>query len=77
MTDRTTIQIKSAQKEQLDELKRVDGEAYHSVLAMLIANYNNQDSETIDDYSQDIERIINRIDDLENSIPRKTAEELR
>jgi len=51
MTDRTTIQIKSAQKEQLDELKRVDGEAYHSVLAMLIANYNNQDSETIDDYS--------------------------
>jgi len=39
--DRTTIQLQEATKDDLDTLKRVDGESYDSIVKMLIANYNN------------------------------------
>jgi len=101
--DRTTIEISQQQKGRLDDLKRVDGESYKSVLQMLIAHYNNsQDATESNNESDDgnvdeivtalkdeismaneprvevdTEQIIKRIEDLENELPRKVAEELR
>ena len=40
---KTTIQLDESTKDRLEELKRVDGESYESVLLMLIAHYNNTD----------------------------------
>jgi len=57
---KTTIQLDESTKDRLDELKRVDGESFDSVVKMLIANYNNsQDSnESLDE--SDVKAIIDR-----------------
>jgi len=43
--DRTTIQLNKSTKDDLEEIKRVNGESFDSVVKLLIANYNKpQDS---------------------------------
>lgn len=70
--DRTTIEINQQQKAQLDDLKRVDGESYKSVLQLLIAHYNNSQDTTEDNSESkggdvrtlsddDIQEIINAV----------------
>jgi hypothetical protein len=68
MTDRTTIQIDTEQKEQLDEIKRIDGESYKSVIGLLIANYNNQQDATTNQAMAEIgaEEIAEQLRELES-----------
>ena len=61
---KTSIQLTTETKDDLDDLKRVDGESYQSVVRMLIANYNNSQSNKALDES-DVETIVDRkIDQL-------------
>lgn len=39
---KTTIQLTDETKSDLEDLKRVDGESFDSVVKLLIANYNNE-----------------------------------
>lgn len=39
---RTTIQLDESTKAQLEQLKRVDGESYDSIVQLLIANYDGE-----------------------------------
>lgn len=45
MTDTTTIEITTEQKQALDDLKAHDSEAYKSVIGKLIAGYSTTKSE--------------------------------
>jgi myosin-crossreactive antigen len=49
MNNRTTIQLTETTKDDLEALKRADGESYESVVRMLIAHYNNSQSDTVDE----------------------------
>ena len=64
----TTIQIDVSTKSDLEQLKRVDGESYDSVVKMLIANYNEpQENAGLDE--SDVEAIVNRkIDELKREL---------
>jgi hypothetical protein len=65
--DKTTIQLKKETKETLDKLKRADGESYDSVVKLLIANYDESQSERLDE--SDVETIVDRkIDQLKREL---------
>lgn len=67
MTERTTIQIDTEQKEQLDEIKRIDGESYKSVVGLLIAHYNNEQDATTNQETEaiDTEKIKDAVDSMQ------------
>jgi len=69
MTDTTTIQVRKDQAEQLQEIARENGN-YKTVIDRLLESWEQSDS-------SDSDAIIKRIDDLENQLPRKVAEELQ
>jgi len=56
---RTTIQLQESTKSDLEDLKRVDGESYDSVVKLLIANYNNPQDEQLTE--SDVEAIAERV----------------
>jgi len=65
--DKTTIQLKKETKKRLDKLKRADGESYDSVVKLLIANYDESQSERLDE--SDVETIVDRkIDQLKREL---------
>lgn len=81
MTD-TTISVSKEFREELAEAKR-DGESYESFLRRRLNSDGSDGSDEPDtsDGSQgsdgpDISDVMARLDDLEVSIPSKTAEEL-
>ena len=74
MTDRTTVQLKDTTKNDLEALKRVDGESYDSVIKMLIANYSNESTDSGVDSEELARELSRRIDYAE--IATKTATEL-
>ena len=61
---KTTIQLNDKTKSDLEDLKRVDGESFDSVVKLLIANYNN-DTETSGIDETEIARKI--VDAMEQS----------
>ena len=64
---KTSIQLKESTKDDLDEIKRVDGESYDSVVKLLIANYNNDESDRLTE--SDVETIVDRkIDQLKREL---------
>ena len=72
---KTTIQLDKSTKAEIDEL--VDGKNYDRKVQKLIEGYNPDSQEPIEDYSTDLTPVLNRLDDLENTLPRKVREELR
>jgi len=72
MTETTTIQVRKDQAEQLKEIARENGN-YKTVIDRVLEGYND----TTGPQEMDVDRIINRIEDLESQLPRKVAEELQ
>jgi len=68
MTDTTTIEITTEQKEQLDNLKAVDSEAYKNVIARLLDGYSNAKSEDTSDVSGELADIQNELEDIRSEL---------
>jgi len=72
---KTTIQLDKSTKDEIDDL--VDGKNYDRKVQKIIEGYKSNSQEPIEDYSTDLTPVLNRLDDLENTLPRKVREELR
>ncbi len=69
---RKTLSVQDTTKETFDELKPTDA-SQDDFLHILLEAYQTQDTNQPEDRTDEI---LNRLDDLQAELPRKTAEEL-
>ena len=75
MMETTTIEIRTDQKAQLDELKQVDSESYKSVLQRLIEDYRSLQESNEANQSGGSDSALNA-DDVRNACAAALRQEL-